>query len=500
MLMFRAMYFLGYDLGSSSVKACLLDAELSRGVARSTYPDREMPIEAPRPGWAEQHPDSWWDAAKIATERLLASSGITPSEIGGIGISYQMHGLVIVDEQGKPLRPSILWCDSRAVELGDRAFEALGRERCLEALLNSPGNFTASKLAWVRENEPDVFARVDKLMLPGDYFAWRLTGRIATTVSGLSEGMLWDFSEDRVARFVLEHYGIPESLVPETVPTFGEQGRLTDASAGEFGLAPGTPVVYRAGDQPNNALSLNVLEPGEIAATAGTSGVVYGVSDTVRADPRSRVNSFAHVNHSGDETRLGVLLCINGAGSSYRWLRETLSTSPTSYDEMNESASAIPIGSRGLLVFPFGNGAERMLENRDPGASLAHLNFNLHDGPHLARAVQEGVAFSFRYGMDILGELGMHPKVIRAGCANMFSSPLFTDAVTGTTGVSVELYRTDGAEGAARGAAVGAKHFTLSEAFEGLEPEQTIEPDLERGSEYEDAYGRWVSELRERMG
>lgn len=496
------MYFLGYDLGSSSVKACLLDGELSRAVAWSTYPDREMTIDAPRPGWAEQHPDSWWDAARIATERLLASASITPSEIGGIGISYQMHGLVIVDEHGKPLRPSIIWCDSRAVEIGDRAFEALGAGRCLETLLNSPGNFTASKLAWVREHEPEVFERVDRFMLPGDYFAWRLTGRMATTVSGLSEGMLWDFSENRVARFVLEHYGIPASLVPETVPTFGEQGRLTDDAAQKFGLTPGTPVVYRAGDQPNNALSLNVLEPGEIAATAGTSGVVYGVSDTVRADPRSRVNSFAHVNHSGNETetRLGILLCINGAGSSYRWLRETLSTSTTSYDEMNERASAVAIGAGGLVVFPFGNGAERMLENRDPGASLAHLNFNIHDGAHLARAVQEGVAFSFRYGMDILTELGTHPRVIRAGRANMFSSPVFTDAVTGASGVSVELYRTDGAEGAARGAAVGAKHFTLAEAFEGLECEATIEPDSERRSEYEDAYGRWSAELRERMG
>ena len=495
------MYFLGYDMGSSSVKACLFDGELSRAVARSTYPDREMTIDAPRPGWAEQHPDSWWDAARIATERLLASASIVPSEIGGIGISYQMHGLVIVDEHGKSLRPSIIWCDSRAVEVGDRAFEALGRGRCLETLLNAPGNFTASKLAWVRENEPDVFERVDKFMLPGDYFAWRLTGRMATTVSGLSEAMLWDFSENCVARFVLEHYGIPASVVPETVPTFGEQGRLTEDAAQTFGLTPGTPVVYRAGDQPNNALSLNVLEPGEIAATAGTSGVVYGVSDTVRADPHSRVNSFAHVNHSSNETetRLGILLCINGAGSSYRWLRETFSTS-TSYDEMNESAAAVAIGAGGLVVLPFGNGAERMLENRDPGASLAHLNFNIHEGAHLARAVQEGVAFSFRYGMDILTELGMHPTVIRAGRANMFSSSVFTDAVTGASGVSVELYRTDGAEGAARGAAVGAKHFTLAEAFEGLEREKTIEPESARRSEYEDAYGRWNMELRERMG
>ena len=366
-----------------------------------------MAIDAPRAGWAEQRPESWWEAAKAATERVLASAAVPSAEIRGIGISYQMHGLVIVDEHGAPVRPSIIWCDSRAVPIGDRAFEALGAERCLGALLNSPGNFTASKLAWVRENEPEVFERVDKMMLPGDYFAFRLTGRIATTVSGLSEGMLWDFSASDRARFLLDYYGIPESMVAETVPTFGEQGRLTESAAAELGLSPGTPVVYRAGDQPNNALSLNVLEPGEIAATAGTSGVVYGVSDTVRADSRSRVNSFAHVNHGGERDRLGILLCINGAGSSNRWLRETLSTS---YDAMNASAAEVPVGADGLLVFPFGNGAERVLENRDPGASLANVSFNLHSRGHVARAVQEGVAFSFRYGMDVLGELGMSPE------------------------------------------------------------------------------------------
>lgn len=492
------MVFLGYDLGSSSVKACLYDAELGRAIARSTYPDREMAIDAPKPGWAEQEPESWWEAAKMATARLFESSERKPSDVDGIGISYQMHGLVIVDEKGNPLRPSIIWCDSRAVDVGERAFDALGPERCLETLLNSPGNFTASKLAWVRENEPDVFARVRKLMLPGDYFAWRLTDRVATTISGLSEGMFWDFSESGIAEFLLEHYQIPMEMLPEIVPTFGEQGRLADTAARELGLSSGTPVTYRAGDQPNNALSLNVLEPGEIAATAGTSGVVYGVSDSIRADPCSRVNSFAHVNHTDDTPRLGILLCINGTGSSNRWARDLLDSS---YEMMNEMAAAAPIGARGLVVLPFGNGAERMLENRDPGASVVHVSFNIHDPAHLARAVQEGIAFSFRYGMDVLAELGMRKSVIRAGQANLFLSPLFRDAVTGATGVALELYRTDGAEGAARGAAIGAGAYaSATEAFHGLERELTVDPVPEHRTAYEEAYGHWLSELRRRIG
>jgi xylulokinase len=491
------MIFLGYDLGSSSVKACLFDSDEGRATARVSYPDREMTIHAPTPGWAEQQPESWWDAAKMATQRLLTRSGARPSEIRGIGISYQMHGLVVVDEQGTPLRPSIIWCDSRAVDVGERAFEALGKKRCLETLLNSPGNFTASKLAWLRAHEPRVFDRVHKLMLPGDYLAFRLTGRIATTISGLSEGMFWDFSNASPASFLLKHYGIPSHVLADIVPTFGEQGQLHENAARELGLHPGTPVTYRAGDQPNNALSLNVLQPGEIAATAGTSGVVYGVSDVARADPGSRVNSFAHVNHREDAPRLGVLLCINGAGSSNRWVRDVLGMS---YDEMNAEAERVSIGADGLVALPFGNGAERMLGNRDHGGCFEHLNFNIHGGPHLARAVQEGVAFSFRYGMDILGELGMRPSVIRAGRSNMFSSGLFRDAVTGATGVSLELYHTDGAEGAARGAAIGAGTYTsFAQAFERLEHEGSLDPAPERRAAYEDAYSRWLTELHKRI-
>jgi xylulokinase len=486
------MYFLGYDLGSSSIKACLFDGDTGRAVARSSYPDEEMSIAAPRPGWAEQDPRSWWDAVVRATERLPLAS----RDIGAIGISYQMHGLVLVEASGRVLRPSIIWCDSRAVEIGNAAFRTLGEERCLAHLLNSPANFTASKLRWVRLNEPEVFDRIDKVLLPGDWLAFRLTGRAATTVSGLSEGIFWDFAHGRVADFLLQHYEIGESLLAEIVPTFGEQGRLTSEAARALGLAAGIPLTFRAGDQPANALALNALEPGEIAATAGTSGVVYGVTDVVRADSRSRVGSFAHVNHAPDRVRLGVLLCINGTGSANRWVRQCLGKK--SYGELNRAAATIPVGAEGLCFYPYGNGAERMLENVDPGASLRGLRFNTHRDAHVARAVQEGIAFSFRYGIEILEEIGLRPKLLRAGSGNLFRSAVFREALAGVTDLPIELYSTDGAEGAARGAALGACYYrSLSEALRGLDLESVVEPDRALSAPYREAYEIWLGGLRE---
>jgi xylulokinase len=488
------MLFLGYDLGSSSIKACLFDGDSGLTVSRASHPREEMPIAAPRPGWAEQDPEVWWISTRAATRELLASSPADPRSIGGIGISYQMHGLVLVDEKGDVLRPSIIWCDSRAVEIGNDAFRALGTSRCLDRLLNSPGNFTASKLRWVREQEPEIFARIHKILLPGDYLGLRLTGSPATTVSGLSEGIFWDFRAHDVADFLLEHYGLERALLPEIVPTFGVQGRLTQDAARELGLAPGIPVTFRAGDQPANALSLNVLEPGEIAAAAGTSGVVYAVTDVLRADPASRVNGFAHVNHRPDAPRLGALLCINGAGSSNRWLRSLVRRD--GYRELDEMAASVEIGSAGLLFYPFGNGAERMLDNRDAGASLSGLGFNSHGESHLARAVQEGVAFAFCYGIGILAEIGIRPSVVRAPRANMFRSAAFRETLVGATGVSLELYDTDGAEGAARGAAIGASFYrSPTEAFRALVRDTVVEPDGNRSARYREAYARWAERL-----
>ena len=485
------MYLLGYDIGSSSVKASLVEADSGKCAASAFFPPQEAPIQSPAPGWAEQDPTDWWGYLKQATASVLSQARCAAADIKAIGISYQMHGLVCVDKEQNVLRPSVIWCDSRAVPYGQKAFEALGKDWCLAHLLNSPGNFKAAKLAWVKENEPEVYAKIWKVMLPGDYIAMRLTGEAVTTVSGLSEGIFWDFVENRPARRLLDFFGFDESVLATVVPTFGEQGRLTAVAAEELGLHAGTPVPYRAGDQPNNALSLNVLNPGEIASTAGTSGVVYGVIGQVAHDPRSRVNPFAHVNHTATDPRLGVLLCINGTGILNAWMRRNVAAG-LSYAEMNALAGEVPVGSDGISILPFGNGAERMLENRDAGCGIHGVHFTRHDRRHLLRAAQEGIVFSFQYGIEIMEEMGLRVDRIHAGKANMFLSPLFRETLAGVSGATIELYDTDGSVGAARGAGIGAGIYASpAEAFSTLERLAVVEP--ARSEEYRAAYERWKS-------
>lgn len=495
-----AKYLLGFDVGSSSVKASLVSVDSGKCVSSAFFPEKEAPILAVKTGWAEQEPDSWCSYAKSALQKVLAESGAKADDIAAIGISYQMHGLVCVGRDLKPLRPGIIWCDSRAVPYGEKAFAELGTDRCLSHLLNSPGNFTAAKLAWVKENEPQTFENIYKIMLPGDYLAMCLSGEVNTTVSGLSEGMFWDFKENTLAQFLLDYYGIPASLIPEIVPTFGHQCVVSEQGAREFGLKAGTPICYRAGDQPNNALSLNVFNPGEIASTAGTSGVVYGVLGDVNYDPKSRVNTFAHVNHHsplfvngrGDSAvRLGVLLCINGTGILNAWLHRNVAFD-MSYAGMNDLASQAPVGCDGLTILPFGNGAERVLENREIGCSMHGLNFNHHSRAHLLRAAQEGIVFSFCYGMEVMRQMGMNIKTVHAGRANMFLSPIFRSTLASVSGATIELYETDGSVGAAKGAGMGAGiYHDPNEAFASLERLQVIEPDTVNAQAYAEAYARW---------
>jgi len=488
-------YLLGFDVGSSSVKASLVNADNGKCVSSAFFPEKEAPIMAVKAGWAEQEPDSWWQYAKQSLQKIMKEGNVKGEDIMAIGISYQMHGLVCIDNNLQPLRPAIIWCDSRAVPYGERAFAALGEERCLSHLLNSPGNFTAAKLAWVKENEPELFDKIYKVMLPGDYLAMRLSGTVNTTVSGLSEGMFWDFKENRVAQFLLDYYGIPSSLIPDIVPTFSEQSVVSAAAAAELGLKAGTPITYRGGDQPNNALSLNVFEPGEIAATAGTSGVVYGVLGSLNYDTKSRVNTFAHVNHQPSLTRLGVLLCINGTGILNAWMHRNV-TFDMGYAEMNNLAAQAPIGSDGVTIMPFGNGAERVLQNKELGCSIHGVNFNKHSRAHLVRAAQEGIVFSFCFGMEIMGQMGMNIQKIHAGKANMFLSPLFRDTLAGVSGATIELYETDGSVGAAKGAGMGTGLYKdHNEAFATLEKLQVIEPDAAHRSAYQEAYSHWKEVL-----
>ena len=489
------MYLLGFDVGSSSVKASLIDVETGKCVGSSFHPKEEMAIQALYPGWAEQDPGLWWKYLKMALADVLEQSQVKKEAVQSIGISYQMHGLVIVDKDLKVLRPSIIWCDSRAVDAGNSAFRKIGARHCLENMLNSPGNFTASKLRWVRENEPDIYRKIYKLMLPGDYISMKMTGQVNTTISGLSEGIFWNFKNQELSEEILKTFDIDHALIPEPVPTFSIQGKLTAGAADELGLQQGTPVAYRAGDQPNNAFSLNVLNPGEIAATAGTSGVVYGVSDAVKYDSLSRVNTFAHVNHQKDKIRLGVLLCVNGTGILNSWLRKNTGET-LSYEAMNKLAGSVDIGSDGLLVMPFGNGAERMLGNIDTGCSISKLNFNIHTNAHFYRAAQEGIVFSFKYGIEIMEGIGIKPSVIRAGNANMFLSSVFRDTLAGITGASIELYDTDGARGAAIGGGIGAGIYkSFAEAFIHLKKLSVIKPEESKKEQYNKAYANWKSML-----
>jgi len=489
-------YLLGFDIGSSSVKVSIIDSDSGKLESSAFSPESEMKIDSPQSGWAEQNPEEWWKHLVIANKKALNGLNDNNYEIAGIGISYQMHGLVMVDKNKELLYPSIIWCDSRAVETGNIALKELGEEFCLSNYLNSPGNFTASKLKWIRDNKPEIFENIDKIMLPGDYIAYKLSSEINTTISGLSEGIFWNFKNNSLAEKLMDYYSIKKSMIPDIVPTFSVQSKLNDMAANELGLKRGIPISYRAGDQPNNAFSLNVLNPGEIATTAGTSGVVYGIVKENSFDPYSRVNSFAHVNYSDSLPIKGVLLCINGTGILYNWLRNEMMRTNDSYEKLNNEASEINIGSDGVIILPFGNGAERVLRNQNIGSQLLRINFNLNSRANIIRAAQEGIAFSFRYGIDVMRNMGIEINLMRAGKSNMFLSNIFTEAVSNTTNTVIELYNTDGAQGAARGAGIGTNVYSsFTEAFKGLEKREMIEPNTELTKEYNDAYENWKEML-----
>lgn len=470
------MLLLGIDIGTSFIKASVVDAETQSCIAVAQYPEIEVPIISVKAGWAEQSPEMWWEHTVKAIRKLISENNFDSKKISAIGISYQMHGLVIVDKNQKVLRNSIIWCDSRAVKIGEDAYNSIGKKNCFSSLLNSPGNFTASKLSWIKNNEPQVYKKIDKIMLPGDFIAMKLTGNITTTTSALSEGILFDFKKNKISDDVMNYFGFKNSLIPQVYPLFSSHGKLLPAIAKQLSLEPNIPVTYKAGDQLNNALSLNVSSPGEVAATAGTSGVIYAVSENLFADKYSRVNSFVHVNHTVTHRRIGVLLCINGTGIMNSWIKK-ISGDSLSYKEMDLLSVKVKPGSGGLLMLPFGNGAERMLQNKIIGAQINDIDLNKHTKAHIFRAVQEGIAFAFRYGLDIMRENGIHPKIIRAGKSNLFLSDVFVQSFANATGVTVELYETDGSVGAALGAGIGAGIYkNFSDCFKNFKPIKKIKP------------------------
>jgi xylulokinase len=483
------MLLLGIDIGTSFIKVSVVNADSQLSIAAAQFPGTENPITSLQSGWAEQSPEMWWEQTVQAILKLNNSKKFDPKDIAAIGISYQMHGLVVVDKNQHVLRDSIIWCDSRAVEIGQNAFNAIGENICSSSLLNSPGNFTASKLGWVKNNEPEIYQKIDKIMLPGDFIAMKLTGKITTSASALSEGILYDFKKNSISSEVMNYFGFDNTLIPDVQPVFTDHGKLLPEVATLLSLNKNTTVTYKAGDQPNNALSLNVLRPGEVAATAGTSGVIYAVTDQLFSDTYSRVNAFAHVNHTEKDRRLGVLLCINGTGIMNSWVKKMCGDGLT-YKEIDAMSSSISPGCDGIFVLPFGNGAERMLQNKIVGAQIENIDLNKHAKAHIFRAVQEGIAFAFRYGLDIMRENNLHPTIIRAGKSNLFLSDVFVQSFVNTTGVPVELYRNDGSVGAALGAGVGAGIYkNFDEAFGQFKPLKKVEPTNTKL--YDELYYTW---------
>jgi xylulokinase len=490
-------YYIGFDLGSSSVKVALVDASTGENILSLHEPKHEMSILSEQSDWAEQDPNNWWEFVCKGTKRVLQESKIDPSNIEAVGISYQMHGLVVVDANGEPLRNSIIWCDSRAVDIGKQAFKDLTKERCVSSLLNSPANFTASKLKWVKDNEPELYKKIHKFMLPGDFIALKLTGTISTTNNGLSEGIFWDYESDSVASWLLDYFEFSHDLVPDIVENFTPQGYISKQASEKTGLPEGIPITYRAGDQPNNALSLNVFNSGEVAATGGTSGVIYAVTDSKNSNESSRINHFAHVNYSAKKPTIGKLLCVNGAGIMYRWLRNQ--SSAESYETMNRKASKIAIGSEGLVILPFGNGTERMLDNNNIGTQFCNINLNQHSKAHLYRAALEGIAFSFVYGMEILKNDNAAIKVIRAGNDNLFRSKIFAKTLATLIGYEIEIYNTTGAIGAARAAGLTDKDFErFGQNITNNDHVMTFKP-VENKTPYLKAYQNWKIELEKQI-
>jgi xylulokinase len=484
------MIGIGYDIGSSFVKAALVDVETGRPIARARVPEAEISIDALQIGWAEQDPNLWWQYLCDATKKLLSDAQIKADQISSIGISYQMHGLVLVDRDLNPLRKSIIWCDSRATHFGEKAFEKLGKDYCKDHLLNSPGNFTASKLAWVIENEPELYQKAHKLMLPGDFLAAKLSGEMQTTVTGLSEGIFWDFKNDQPSKALFDHYQMDQSLVPEVVDNFTVQATVSSSGTQATGLKEGTPITYRAGDQPNNAYTLGARKAGDVVATGGTSGVVYALTDQLSGQELTKVNTFAHVDYQPQKKIFGKLLNLNGAGIQYRWLHQLMGE--LGYDKLNEMAQQAPIGSNGLQVFPFGNGAERMLDNKVVNGHISNINFNIHDNNHMVRATLEGIAFAMIYGIEILKNDGVIIENLKVGNDNLFLSDVFSKTIADTLGISIQMLEATGAEGAAK-ASIDRANQTQSN--NNINITKTINPNPKLRDESIASFEKWRTQL-----
>ena len=434
---------LGIDVGTGGTRAVLLD-QAGRVLGAATA--EHAPMASPQLGWAEQDPRDWWRAARIAIRECLVKASAKANEVAAIGLSGQMHGLVMLDENGEVLRPALLWCDQRTEKECQGITERVGAKRLIELVANPAlTGFTLPKIWWVRAHEPQVWARARSLMLPKDYVRFKLTGARATDVADASGTLLFDVVNRRWSSEMLQASDLQPEILPQVFESPEITGRVSKDGAAASSLQEGTPVVAGGGDQAAGAVGMGIVEPGNVSATIGTSGVVFAATSRPVVEPQGRIHTFCHAIPG----RWHVMGVTQGAGLSLRWFRDQFCVG-ASYDELMKEAAAAPAGADGLLWTPYLMG-ERT-PHLDPNARGALVGLTAqHTRAHVIRAILEGVAFSLRDTFTIFRDLGVPVKSIRLGGGGA-RSPLWQQIQADVYGMRVDLIAAE--EGAAYGAAL----------------------------------------------
>ena len=482
------MLFLGIDVGTGGTRAVLIDAS---GKVVASYATEHAPFQSAFPGWAEQDPEDWWRATQQAIRAVLVAAACKPADIDAIGLTGQMHGAVLLDAEGNVLRPSLIWCDTRSAPQCDWLHATLGRERVIELTCNPAlPNFTLTKILWVREHEPQVFARIARILCPKDYIRFRLSGVYAMDVQEASGTLLLDVTHRRWSQPMAEASGVPMEWLPQLFESAEICAALSTPAAAATGLQAGTPIVAGAGDQGAGAVGMGILKPGSVSATIGTSGVVFAATDQPVRDPLGRLHTFCHAVAG----RWHVMGVTQAAGLSLRWFRDAISAgmqgAPASYEQLMALAASAPAGSDGVFWAPYLFG-ERT-PHLDPEVRAAFIGLSAsHGQAHLVRAVLEGVAYSLRDTFTLFGELGIPVRGVRLGGGGA-RGPLWRQIQADVYGRAVEILTAE--EGAAYGAAllagVGAGAWpNVDTACESsIRVAETIQPDADARDVYERGY------------
>ena len=475
-------YLLGFDVGSSSVKASLVNADSGKCVATAFFPEKEAPIMAVKAGWAEQDPQMWWDNAKLSLKKIMVEAGATAEEIKAIGISYQMHGLVCVDKNLKALRPSIIWCDSRAVPYGEKAFKDLGADQCLSHLLNSPGNFTAAKLAWVKENEPENFKKIKKIMLPKDYLAYKLSGTFCTDYSDASGMLLLDVKNRKWSKEMCDICGITEDMLPKLFDSFEKVGELKHDLAAELGLRDGVVIAAGAGDNAAAAVGTGTVGNNKCNISLGTSGTIFMSSDSFAVDSNNALHSFDHAD--GHFHLMGCML--SAASCNKWWMDEILKTK----DYADEQKGIDKLGENHVFFLPYLMGERSPWNNPNARATFTGITMDT-TREDMTQAVLEGVAFATRDMYEVAKSIGVAPKRTMI-CGGGAKSPLWRRMIANILNVEVDVPSCE--EGPGMGGAMlamvacGAYKSVEEAAAAIVKVDKTEKPDPELVAKYEARY------------